>query len=89
MDFIGSRSDLYSLVIDAKGIGKFRGQALLVNSPPQVVLLAVNFDENFIDVERVAIASVFSLQAAGINGTEFDAPKTDCFATDSDTSFSE
>ncbi|MFT4824721.1 MAG: hypothetical protein ACJASY_003240 [Halioglobus sp.] len=36
------------------------GQALLVNSTPQIMLLAVDPDEDFIDVERVAIATVLS-----------------------------
>ncbi|MFT6275091.1 MAG: hypothetical protein ACJAZ0_001184 [Halioglobus sp.] len=39
--------------------------------------LAVDFDEDWIDVECIAIASGFSLQAAGINGCEINTPKTD------------
>ena len=31
--------------------------------------------EYFIDVEGVAVASVLSLQSAGINSTELDAPE--------------
>ena len=45
--------------------------------------------EDFIDVESIAIASVVSLHAAGINGTELDAPETDRFSRHSDASFSE
>jgi len=37
------------------------------------MLLASDLDEDFVNVERVAVASVFSLQSAGINGAEFDA----------------
>jgi hypothetical protein len=42
--------------------------------------------EDFIDVERVTIASVFALQATCKNGTELDAPEADRFSADSDTS---
>ena len=37
----------------------------------------VDLHKGFIDVEGIAIASVLSFQAAGINGAEFDAPETD------------
>ena len=45
--------------------------------------------EDFIDVEGIAVASVLAFQAAGINGSELDAPQSNCFSTDRDTSFSE
>jgi hypothetical protein len=38
------------------------------------MLLAIDLDEDFIDIEGIAIASVISLQAASIDGTELDAP---------------
>jgi hypothetical protein len=50
------------------------GQALLVYGSPKIMLLAIDLHEDFIDVEGIAIASVFALQSAGINGTEFDTP---------------
>ena len=53
------------------------------------MLLAVDLDEDFIDVERVAIASVLSLQPACVNSSELDAPKSDSFATDSDATLSQ
>ena len=53
------------------------------------MLLAVDFDEYFIDVEGIAIASVFSLQAAGINGAELDTPEADCFSGHSDPPLSQ
>ena len=40
--------------------------------------------EYFIDVEGITVASVLSLQSAGINGSELDAPEPDRFASDSD-----
>ena len=49
-------------------------------------MLAVDFDEYFIDVESVAVALVPSLQTTGIEHTDLDAPQADCFAADSDAS---
>ena len=43
--------------------------------------------ENFIDVERVAEASMLSLQAAGINGPELDTPEADRLPADRDSAF--
>ncbi|MFT4730401.1 MAG: hypothetical protein ACI9UN_004927 [Granulosicoccus sp.] len=53
------------------------------------MLLAVDLDEDFIDVEGVTVTSMLSLQATCKNGSEFDTPETDCFAADSDSSFGE
>jgi hypothetical protein len=53
------------------------------------VLLAVDPDEDFIDVEGVAIASVFSYKAARVNSTELDTPQAYRLSADCDTSFSE
>ena len=41
------------------------------------MLLAVDLHENFIDEEGITVATVLSLQATGIGGTEFDAPEPD------------
>jgi len=53
------------------------------------MLLAIDFCEVFVDEERVAIASVLSFQAAGVNGTEFETRKADRFSGYSDASFGE
>jgi hypothetical protein len=53
------------------------------------MLLTVDLDEDFIDVERVAIASVFSFQTTGINRSKLDTPEADRFTADGDSSFSE
>jgi hypothetical protein len=50
------------------------------------MLLTLDLDEDFIDLERVTIASMFALQATCKNGTELDAPEADRFSTDGDTS---
>jgi len=53
------------------------------------MLPAIDLHEDFIDEESIAIASVLSFQAAGINGAKLNAPQTNRFATDCDASFSE
>ena len=50
------------------------------------MLLAVDFDEYLINVERVAEASVFSFQSSTVYSTEFDAPETDRLSADGDAS---
>ena len=47
--------------------------AILVNGPPQILLLAAKFDEVFINEESVAEAAALSLQPASVNGSEFYA----------------
>jgi len=63
--------------------------AILVYCSPQVMLLAVDSDEDFIDVESIAIASVLSLQSPGVKRAELDTPEADRFATDGDASLGE
>ena len=41
------------------------------------MLFAIDLDEDFIDVERVAIAPVLSFQTTGIDRFELDAPEAD------------
>ena len=53
------------------------------------MLLAIDLDEDFIDVEGVAKASVLSLQSPSVNSSEFDTPKSDSFSTDGDTALGE
>jgi len=56
--------------------------AVLVHGSPQVVLFAVDFHEDFVDEEGIAVAAVLPLQSARINGSEFDAPEADRFSAD-------
>jgi hypothetical protein len=62
---------------------------VLVDSPPQIMLLAVYLHEDFIDVSGISVASMTSLQTAGINRSEFDAPQPDRFTADGDAPFGE
>jgi acyl-CoA synthetase (AMP-forming)/AMP-acid ligase II len=48
---------------------------VLIHSPPQVVLFAIDLYKDFINVERIAVASVFPLQYSGVNCAEFDTPE--------------
>jgi hypothetical protein len=62
---------------------------ILVHRSPQVVLLAVDFDEDLINEEGITVALVLSLQSPRVDGTEFDAPEPDGLVADCDTAFSE
>ena len=61
--------------------------SVLIYRSPEVMLLIVNLNEGFIDVERVAVASVFSFQSTGVYDTKLDTPETNRFSADSDSSF--
>jgi hypothetical protein len=53
------------------------------------MLFAIPPHKNIIDVESIAVSLMPTLESPGISGTEFYAPKPDCFVADSDTSFRE
>jgi hypothetical protein len=42
-------------------LASLMGQAFLINCSPQVILLAINLNENFIDIECIAIPTMFFL----------------------------
>ena len=52
------------------------------------MLLAIDLHKYFVDVEGIAVATMLTLQAAGINNSEFDTTKPDRFSADSDASLS-
>jgi hypothetical protein len=58
----------------------------LIHCSPQVILLAVDFDEDFIDVDCVTAASGLSLQSSGVQSRKLDAPETDRFRSDDNVS---
>ena len=60
---------------------------ILIDGPPQAMLLAVDPYEYLIDVESIAIAPVLSLQSSGVYSPELDTPEADGLSTDSDTPF--
>ena len=52
------------------------------------MLLTIDLYEDFVNVEGIAVASVFSFQPSSIYFTEFDSPKSNCLAADYDASLS-
>lgn len=53
------------------------------------MLLAVDFDEYFVDVEGIAISTVLALQPSRVDGSEFDAPEANRFPSNDDPAFSQ
>ena len=47
--------------------------SILIYCPPEIVLLPVYLHKDFIDIERVTITSVVSLETASIDGAKLDA----------------
>ena len=62
---------------------------VLIYSPPQIMLYAVNLHEYFINIEGIPIPLVPVLQTSSIPGTKFVTPQPDGFIADDDTSFSQ
>jgi hypothetical protein len=63
--------------------------AILVNSPPQVLLFAIYPHKYFVDVERIAEPLMPTLQPFGILGAELVAPQTNRFTAYGNTAFSQ
>ena len=59
----------------------------MIYGPPQVMLLAVDFDEDFIDEEGITITSVLSFQSSNVYSPKLDTPETNRLSADSDSSF--
>ena len=67
--------------------------AVLIHSPPEVVLLTVDLmarhtGEDFIYEECVTVTTVLSLKSSSVYSAKFDAPEPDALVADHDTSFS-
>jgi hypothetical protein len=52
----------------------------LIHGSTQVILLAIDPEENFIDVKSIAVASMLPLEFSGIVSFAFDTPQTDGFS---------
>jgi hypothetical protein len=63
--------------------------AILIHGPPEVMLLAVDLYEYFVDVEGITVSTMSTFQSSGIERAELDTPQTDCFAADVNTSLGE
>jgi hypothetical protein len=62
---------------------------VLIYGPPQILLLAIDFHENLIDVERITITTMPTFESSSVSNTKLDAPESDGFVADSDASFCE
>lgn len=61
--------------------------SVLINGTPEILLLAVDSDEQFVQIPDVAEATLFRLQTLCIAGSEFSAPLADRFERDDDSAF--
>jgi|TARA_B110000967_G_C18897511_1_gene571845 hypothetical protein len=52
----------------------------IVYCSQEIMLLAIHFDAEFIEIVRINIAVVLSFQSAATNGNVLDAPETNSFS---------
>jgi len=52
---------------------------ILIDGTPKILLLAVDSDEEFVQIPSITEASLFLLKTSGIVGSEFPAPLADGF----------
>jgi hypothetical protein len=60
----------------------------LIYSSPQILLLAIDFHENLIEVERITITTMPTFESSSVSNTKLDTPESDRFVANSDASFS-
>jgi hypothetical protein len=63
--------------------------AILIHSSPKIVLLAINPNENLIQVPAITETTLTPLQIPSIVGTELLAPDSNGFIRDDDSTFGE
>jgi hypothetical protein len=63
--------------------------AVLIHSTPEILLLAVNSNEDFVQVPNIAEAALTPLQFSGIVRTELLTPESNRFIRDDDSAFGE
>ena len=63
--------------------------AILVNGPPQVLLLAIYLHKYFVDVESITEPLMPTFQPFGILGAKLVAPQTNRFISYANTAFSQ
>ena len=63
--------------------------AILIDGTPEILPLALDRDEDLVQVPRVAETALSTLQAPSVLGTELDAPKSDRFIGNCDATLSE
>jgi hypothetical protein len=62
---------------------------ILINCPSQRLPLAIDLDENLVDVKGVALALMLLFQAPGLFGSKVDAPEPDGLVANDDATFSQ
>ena len=67
------------LTVSALGYQNIDDIPVLIHSPPQVVALASDRNENFIDVPDVSEPALFPAQRSRIGRSKLDAPVSDRF----------
>jgi hypothetical protein len=60
---------------------------ILIHGTPKILLLAVDSDEEFVQIPGITEASLFLLKTSGIVGSEFPAPTADGFVRNNDSAF--
>jgi len=61
--------------------------SVLIHGTPEILLLAVDSDEEFVQIPDVAEATLFPLQTLYITRSEFSAPLSDGFERNQDAAF--
>ena len=59
--------------------------AVLVNSPPKIVLLPLNLDEDFVEKESIAVTLVPAPKSPRVLRAEIDTPQPDRLVADPNT----
>jgi hypothetical protein len=62
---------------------------ILIHGPPKILLLAIDSDEEFVQIPGTTEASLVLLKMSGIVGSEFRAPPPDGFVRKNDSAFSQ
>ena len=60
---------------------------ILIHGTPKILLLAVDSDEEFVQIPGITEPSMFLLETSGKVGSEFPAPSPDGFVRDHDSAF--
>ena len=60
---------------------------ILIHGTPKILLLAVDFDEEFVQIPGITEAALFLLKTSGIVGSEFPAPLADGFVRNNYSAF--
>jgi hypothetical protein len=61
--------------------------AILIHGPPEVMLLSIDSNKDFVQMPSVAEAALAALQISGIARTELLTPDSDRFIRDDDSAF--